>query len=94
MIPGLELYAKDQIGRAHVLGGEQHDYIAAVRHQVVGTYVREAENITQHFSLFFVDNALLGTLMQNHFQFFLCHLPFFPVFHADKLVCQKGFRAI
>ena len=72
------------------VGGMQHYHVAAVRHQVVGALVGEAEYVSQHFCFVFVYNALLGALVQNHFQLFLGHLPFFPVFQSDKPVSEFG----
>ena len=67
----------------------EDDKVSAVRHQFIGTFVRETEHITQHFRLFLVDHSLFGALVENHFDLFLCHRAFF-VFYADDSVQQAG----
>ena len=77
----------------HVLAavvGVHHNDVPAVGHQVVGALVREAEHVAQHLRFVLVYDALLRTLVQNHFQFFLGHLAFRAFFQANQFVDQLG----
>lgn len=70
--------------------GVEHNDVAAIGHQVIRSFVREAEHVTQHFCLVFVDDALFRALVEDHLQFVLCHLAFFAAVQSDEFVHQFG----
>ena len=70
--------------------GMEHDDVAAIGHQVIRSFVREAEHVTQHFCLVFVDDALFRALVEDHLQFVLCHLAFLAAVQSDEFVHQFG----
>ena len=60
-----------------------------MRHQFVSPFVGEAAHIAYHFRFLFVNHTLLRTLVQDHFDFLLCHGAFFA-FQTDSFLFECG----